>query len=613
MIIKYRPGNGFRIRHNLTIYFWTQTTQIQKAQILILHIHVMNFTPTDKKKLSFLLLDPTMIDIQTYRARIGGAPGMMSKILQRKLNNFILQESMTHHHDDEELLKKTLKNIKVSQLHYVFFLLLTVAVAVMRSLALQNKFSTPDLKYIASVFCDGLTDNLSETFETIIVLLNVLSKQIVQYMWEWTPIYEGADAFLSEGTLTVFCTAVCLHSIGAVHFIAILLLIAGIEPNPGPNSPKGSRKTDDEPKNNEEPHVASSDTSPNAQFSKLSEPSPSTISEEESVFTNETQGEVKLSLKGRDIRDKEEYEKLIDDIDQSSDQVCEIDLSLSTYCSSPWSEHPDGETSLKRLLTHPKLQFVRKVSLDVGEFSAQSRGGLSVNLEQKLLTKTDFKMLTHFLNYVMSAFEINTVNIHSATIDSVPWGEHEEGLALLNDFLIHPRLHAASNVRIYNIGLTSIPKALAKFSQPRITLNISNNKIDTIDQLFGSKRIVDLDLSGNRLITLPETLDLPNLETLNLEWNPFYEIPAVLNQLRKLTTVTIGSPETRTINRMLLDHVYVGKINIHIRNCREELRAPTVEQLESKRELKAYMDQYDKKCQHKHKQLIGMSSRNLTI
>ena len=139
------------------------------------------------------------------------------------------------------------------------------------------------------------------------------------------------------------------------------------------------------------------------------------------------------------------------------------------------------------------------------------------------------------------------------------------------------------------------------------------NKINKIDQLPRRKSLVNLDLSGNQLTTLPETLVLPNLETLNLEWNPFYEIPAVLNQLPKLNTLTIGSPETRTINRVLLDDVYAGKINIHVRNCREELRAPTVEQLESKRELKSYMDQYDKKCQRKHKKLIGMSSRNLII
>ena len=554
-----------------------------------------------------------MIDIQTYRARIGGAPAMMSKILQRKLNNFVMRESMIYHHDDEDLLKKTLKNTNSSQLHYLLFLLLTVAVAVMRSLALQNKFSTPDLKYIASVFCDALTDNLSEAFHTTVLLLNSIGNQTVEYIWEWTPIYEGADAFLSEGTLAVFCTALCLHSIGAVHFIVILLLIAGIEPNPGPNSPRGSRKTDDEPKYNEDPHVVSSETSPNAKFSQLPESSPSTISEEESVFTNETQGEVKLSLKGRDIRDKEDYEKLIDDIDQTSDQVCEIDLRLSTYCSSPWSEHPDGETSLKKLLTHPKLQFVKKVSLDVGEFSAQSRGGLSLNLEQKPLKKTDFKMLTRILEYVMSTLEINTVNIYNSTIDRVPWGEHEEGLELLNEFLIHPRLQAASNLRLDNIGLMRIPKSVATSNRTIISLNISNNKMDKIDQISVCKSLVHLDLSGNQLITLPETLDLPNLETLNLERNPIYEIPAVLNQLQKLKKLIIGSPETRTINRMVLDHVYVGQIKIHFGNYAKELRAPTAKQLGSKRELKAYMDEYDTKCQRKHKKLIGMSSKNLLM
>ena len=538
---------------------------------------------------------------------------MMSKILQRKLNSCIRQESMTHHHDDEDLLKKTLKNIKASQLHYLFFLLLTVTVAVMRSLALQNKFSTPDLKYIASVFCDSLTDNLSAAFQTSAVLLNLIGKKTVQYIWEWTPVYEGADAFLSDGALTVFCTVLCLQSIGAVHFIAILLLIAGIEPNPGPNSFKSSQVNDSEQRPNEDLTVTSSETSPHAQFLKSPEPSPDKSFQQEWVFTNKTKGEVKLSLK--DIENKEAFEKLIDEVDQTSDLVHEIDLCLSTYCSSPWSEHPDGEANIKRLLTHPKLQFTRQITSDMCDFSAQDRGGLSVSLDQKLLTMSDFKMLIRILEYVMSTLKIpvNSVDIRNSSIDRVPWGEHQEGLEILNEFLTHPRILATSNLRMDNIGLTGIPKSLATSNRAIISLNISNNKINKIDQLPRRQSLVNLDLSGNQLTTLPETLVLPNLETLNLEWNPFYEIPAVLNQLPKLNTLTIGSPETRTINRVLLDDVYGGKINIHVRNCREELRAPTVEQLESKRELKSYMDQYDKKCQRKHKKLIGMSSRNLII
>ena len=205
---------------------------------------------------------------------------------------------------------------------------------------------------------------------------------------------------------------------------------------------------------------------------------------------------------------------------------------------------------------------MRKVSLDLGEFSAQSKVGLFVNLEQKLLTKTDFKMLTRILEHVMPTFYIHTVNICNSTIDRVPWGENEEGLEILNEFLIHPRLQAASNLRMDNIGLTRIPKSVATSNRTIISLDISNNKMDKIDQISVCKSLVNLDLSGNQLTTLPETLDLPNLEILNLERNPFYEIPAVLNQLRKLNTLIIGSPETRTINRVLLNHVYAGKINI---------------------------------------------------
>ena len=144
-----------------------------------------------------------MIDAQLYRSRIGVAPAIINKILQRKSMQFKLHESKCNHHEDEDLLKKALNNVTFFQAFYFLMILLIIILNVWRPSLLSG----------------------SETID--------LHVETAQYSLTCADIDAAAERIFA-----VLCEGLCLYSIGVVHFISILLLIAGIEPNPGPNGHK---------------------------------------------------------------------------------------------------------------------------------------------------------------------------------------------------------------------------------------------------------------------------------------------------------------------------------------------------------------------------------------
>ena len=544
-----------------------------------------------------------MIDIQTYRVRIGGAPAMMSKILQRKLNNFVMRESMIYHHDDEELLKKTLKNLKVTQLHYLFFMLLTLTVTVIKLLALQNEFSTLSVKYIVSFFSDTLMDNLSAAFQTTAVLLNLIGRQTVQYIYEWTPVYEGADAFLWEGTLTVICTALCLHSIGAVHFIAILLLIAGIESNPGPNVRQISsldlnvRHTIDE--HNEE---SKTNGSPEVSNSVHVYPDRSEELNIDKFFTKQDEYR-KLDLRNTTLN-KEMLTKIISHIEKDSVHINEIDLRGFTYRSKPWFEHPECYFFVRRLIgylnVHAKLRILEKSTLTL-----DSALGYSLDIENKLLTKSDFRQLSKILTDINMIFGITHVTLRGSKFCEQPWGECPK---YLDRLLGLPALQLVSVFILSNIGLTCIPHSFGTIHhQGMRKLDISNNNIKCINGNFLVQNVIELDISGNLLTTLPDEFNIPGLQVLNLEQNPMFEIPHLLTHLPNLKRLTIGSPETRTINRKLLAHAKMRDITIDTKCNPDALRAPSQLQLKSVKDLNQYLIHFETQA----KELQGTNTQSL--
>ena len=132
-----------------------------------------------------------MIDAQLYRSRIGVAPAIINKILQRKAMQFKLHESKCNHHEDEDLLKKALNNVTFFQAFYFLMILLVIILNVCRPSLLSG----------------------SETID--------LHVETAQYSLTCADIDAAAERIFA-----VLCVGLCLYSIGVVHFISILLLIS---------------------------------------------------------------------------------------------------------------------------------------------------------------------------------------------------------------------------------------------------------------------------------------------------------------------------------------------------------------------------------------------------
>ena len=622
-----------------------------------------------------------MIDIQTYRVRIGSAPIIIGRILSRKAAGvrcgrkarFGLRGGETHKHED--LRRKSSKTVTIFQLIY-FLLMLLVLIPIVSDYT-----------------------------------LDAIWECTVQYVYHWTRIQKRVNVILTESTFATLCTGLCLSQVGAVHFISILLLIAGIEPNPGPTSgtektksnadgqtidPDAARnithytstnicklvttaavhnevpKAKDEQakcdvKEIEEPtkseacssginqqtstddadsrdlrsgfaaSSSNSDVKPKkkdvvsslrrklAKISKsksltdltkdrgslldissatveyIQERNEEIITEEtiDSVFIKKEDTKATLCLRNMDLS-QEKFDLILKEIDLPIYDVNEIDLSYSTFDLMSWSEHPDGYTNLRRLLTHPRLQYLKTLNLDMGRFSAHDKGGFLISLKNKTLTIPDLRMLHKLLTSVLPDIEVSCVDMHTSVICQKSWGDLPDGLQLLDDLLRHPRLQGAPVLGLEHTGLTSMPQSIA-IHHCLTELNISNNELTSIDKSITTcKFLVELNMAVNRLITLPDPFNFPKLEKLNVEHNPMYEIPAVLVQLPSLKFLIIGAPETRTINRQFVRHATGMKCDIQVNATNiDKLKAPTFKQLTKNPEK--YMTNYD----HAVEQLEG--------
>ena len=603
-----------------------------------------------------------MIDVQTYRQRIGRAPGLMNKILQRKAAKLTAWRGKSHH-KDQDLIRKKLKTMTLPQFSYLLLILLVILFTVSKS--------TVSKSYIRTEFT-----------------CNVFTRH-------FTLIDDGANSFLTETVLAIVCSAMCLSNIGSVHFISILLLIAGVEPNPGPTietenaesvdksspaesttipttttnthttnqQPVGTEKestfkdaeaqldideSDHDAVRSEVPcripnyrsvGAAATDledltanplTKPKKKnvfttfLKKIPKHSRSNSSPEHSsnrnsfldtsratedfipemadyVFTEETihfifikkeDNTVILSVSNMNVN-QENLELIIDKIDLPIYNVSEIDLSGSTFCSMPWSEHPDGFTNLIRLISHSRLRYsLKTIHLDMVVFSAHSSGGLLVSLKQKKLASHDLNLLHKLLTSVMTHSDVSYVDVHRSAISGASWGSLPDGPQLLDDLLRHPRLQGVSIIELEKISLTRIPDAIAESLHHCLTdLNVSNNELTTIDgSIISCKLLLKLNLSDNRLVTLPDPFHLPNLQVFNIENNPVYEIPNM--QLPNVKILIIGAPETRTIHRKFVERYVNVKYDIQVnKNNVDELKAPTFKQL--KKNPGKYMEGYD--------------------
>ncbi len=133
-----------------------------------------------------------MLDLQTYRLRIGAAPSLVNKIIQRK-TKFRQPEEWQDDLTKEDIFTKTFRNLNAKNCVKILVTVIFVVFWVQNS---HESFASP---------CKVLWKSSQLQRAT-----SVVADFSHQPHLSWDPV------------------------IGAVHFISLLLLMAGVEPNPGP-------------------------------------------------------------------------------------------------------------------------------------------------------------------------------------------------------------------------------------------------------------------------------------------------------------------------------------------------------------------------------------------
>ena len=377
-----------------------------------------------------------MIDIQTYRARIGSAPAMMSKILQRKVVRLKIFKNKTHH-DYEDSLRKFLKNLP-PEIHYLLLILFVFVLPVRNSSAQIQTIFTSIVDHIQNEF---ITQLLHDTFQI-------------------TRFCECSETVF-ETVFTVVCAIVFFDSIGAVHFIGILLLIAGIEPNPGPkpNDKESKARVSLPPENLHEP---------------IGRALPSEGGSASSSLNNS--GFARRPFASSDC----------DTLSNVSDLPFDK-MSTSRLASRNESSNGDGTEEMRK----SDLNFART------DFGAQYMEALLRSLDNRDPSN-----------------EIRVLDLSESTYCGQPWGKHTEGLNFLVRLIRHPRLQTVTYVNLSRCRLEVAPESLDTMDQCLKTLNINSNKFSKLEhpvtacQTLEELTLSDNHISGEFIITLLRFLEI---------------------------------------------------------------------------------------------------------
>ncbi|KAJ1104029.1 hypothetical protein NDU88_001444 [Pleurodeles waltl] len=98
-------------------------------------------------------------------------------------------------------------------------------------------------------------------------------------------------------------------------------------------------------------------------------------------------------------------------------------------------------------------------------------------------------------------------------------------------------------------GLLEFPEDLQRLTSNLRTIDLSDNKIETLPQIMGAFSLLkNLNLNHNKLSALPaELCKLKKLETLHLNNNRLTRLPADFGQLSALKTLSLSGNQFRTV------------------------------------------------------------------
>ena len=162
-----------------------------------------------------------MIYLHTYWIRIANTSGIIARILRRKL---VKMTKTVHSHQDKQLLKQWLTGEKAKELHIVMQFMIIVCAWFMFA--------------VKCILVDNICYHISTGHNNTEVIHDMCAfgVQNLEGISLQQLMIPGEETFMwfCEKPVFILCIQVCYKQIGAVQFICILLMITGIEQNPGP-------------------------------------------------------------------------------------------------------------------------------------------------------------------------------------------------------------------------------------------------------------------------------------------------------------------------------------------------------------------------------------------
>ena len=370
-----------------------------------------------------------MVDIQTYRARIGSASGIMDSILRRKTTKFKLGASATHQ-EDEDLLRKFLKTMTVSRIHMAYLILVILLITFNITKCSPFRHSLFWIEYIYHVGreCTAIFVQYYHDWtctETVVEFTVVPGK----YTLDWTSTHENSVTFPKGVYFSIACGELCLSSIGAVHFISILLLIAGVEPNPGPKGKKENTQDD--------PNVTNPDN--------ISTASSKSVSSQNGVSTaGSAVSQVPVSVHQESSNKEQEDTKTADVSAANKKKGFKARLKL--------------KFPIKKNKKHGTSDVVSSSMTSLDSTQEENNEPANVNNVRSVLVEKDDKttkldlrnrnidkdMLQQLLDEIdLPYYDIKEVDLRDSTFCLLSWSEHPDGNREKEKLLRHQKLQQA--------------------------------------------------------------------------------------------------------------------------------------------------------------------------
>ncbi|XP_014390327.1 PREDICTED: leucine-rich repeat-containing protein 57 isoform X1 [Myotis brandtii] len=114
-------------------------------------------------------------------------------------------------------------------------------------------------------------------------------------------------------------------------------------------------------------------------------------------------------------------------------------------------------------------------------------------------------------------------------------------------------------------GLTEFPSELQKLTSNLRTIDLSNNKIESLPPVIIGKftLLKSLSLNNNKLTVLPgELCNLKKLETLSLNNNHLRELPSTFGQLSALKTLSLSGNQLRALPPQLCNLQHLDVVDL---------------------------------------------------